>query len=201
MEDFYKILGISSDATSEEIKKAFRGLAKKHHPDVGGSVEEFEAIERAREVLLDVVLRAAYDRGEDIDSIETPKEEAANNLCHIFDLVVGSPTFMADHSKLMALIRAEINEKTLSMHDDIEKCEMDIRKFNSLNRRIKNCDILKAYTSFKIVSMEGRIEEIKAKISIQEIMLNMLETAQYESVLDYEEVEYEQEASKESQEV
>lgn len=35
-EDYYKLLGISVDATSQEIKEAYRKLQKKHHPDIAG---------------------------------------------------------------------------------------------------------------------------------------------------------------------
>ena len=34
--DYYKTLGVSKDATADEIKKAFRKLAREHHPDAGG---------------------------------------------------------------------------------------------------------------------------------------------------------------------
>ena len=40
-EGFYKILGVQKDATSDEIKKAFRKLALKNHPDRGGDKEKF----------------------------------------------------------------------------------------------------------------------------------------------------------------
>ena len=43
----YEILGISSSATVEEAKKAYRMLCRKHHPDAGGSQEKFEEISKA----------------------------------------------------------------------------------------------------------------------------------------------------------
>ncbi len=58
----YEILGVSQDATDEQIKKAFRSLAVKHHPDAGGSEEEFKQISQAYEVLSDPKKRAEYDQ-------------------------------------------------------------------------------------------------------------------------------------------
>mmetsp|Transcript_17663 Transcript_17663/g.15043 ORF Transcript_17663/g.15043 Transcript_17663/m.15043 type:complete len:91 (-) Transcript_17663:226-498(-) len=59
---FYDILGVSKDATSSEIKKAFRKLAIKHHPDKGGDADKFKEITRAYEVLSDDEKRQRYDR-------------------------------------------------------------------------------------------------------------------------------------------
>lgn len=62
MEDYYKILGVSENASQEEIKKAFRELAKKYHPDKGGDPEMFKKIVEAYRVLSDPKLRAEYDQ-------------------------------------------------------------------------------------------------------------------------------------------
>lgn len=61
--DFYETLGVSRSATQEEIKKAYRRLAHKHHPDKGGGDEEkFKEINSAYEVLRDAKKRAQYDQ-------------------------------------------------------------------------------------------------------------------------------------------
>ncbi len=63
--DYYEVLGVSRDATPEVVKKAFRRLAMKHHPDRNKSQdasERFKAINEAYEVLSDPERRAMYDR-------------------------------------------------------------------------------------------------------------------------------------------
>ena len=63
--DFYKTLGISRDATTKEIKKAYRSMSLQYHPDKNkeeGAAEKFAEIARAYEVLSDEEKRQIYDR-------------------------------------------------------------------------------------------------------------------------------------------
>jgi molecular chaperone DnaJ len=61
--DYYEILGVSKDASADEIKKAFRRLAVKYHPDKeGGDETKFKEINEAYEVLKDSSKRQRYDQ-------------------------------------------------------------------------------------------------------------------------------------------
>lgn len=62
MPDFYAVLGIDKTATDREVKKAFRKLALKHHPDKGGNPERFKEIGEAFACLSDPAKRREYDR-------------------------------------------------------------------------------------------------------------------------------------------
>ena len=59
----YERLALRKDCTAAEIKKAYRGLAKRHHPDKGGDSDKFRDIQEAYNVLSDENKRAHYDRG------------------------------------------------------------------------------------------------------------------------------------------
>ena len=65
--DYYGILGVSKDADADEIKRSYRKLARKHHPDVNpgdpAAEERFKEIAEAYHVVGDAERRAAYDRG------------------------------------------------------------------------------------------------------------------------------------------
>lgn len=76
MRDPYTVLGVSKSATADEIKKAYRRLAKKHHPDQNKSdpkaKEKFAEANQAYEIVGDAEKRAKFDRGE-IDGEGKPR--------------------------------------------------------------------------------------------------------------------------------
>ena len=72
--DFYKILGVERKADEKEIKKAYRRLARQHHPDINpndaGAEAKFKEINEAFQVLSDKEKRALYDQfGDDFDKV------------------------------------------------------------------------------------------------------------------------------------
>lgn len=63
MQNPYKTLGVSKDASHKDIKTAFFKLAKEHHPDKGGNPEEFKRINEAYDILKDPQKRQQFDLG------------------------------------------------------------------------------------------------------------------------------------------
>ena len=64
-DDYYSVLGVDRDATPEEVKRAYRQMARKYHPDVStepDAEEKFKEVNAAYEVLSDPEKRAMYDR-------------------------------------------------------------------------------------------------------------------------------------------
>src|SRR3954452_11492004 len=79
--DYYEILGVKKSASVEDIRKAFRKLARKYHPDVNpgdkAAEEKFKALSEANEVLSDPTKRKIYDQlGFYSDNIDPAAAEA-----------------------------------------------------------------------------------------------------------------------------
>src|SRR6201999_452320 len=73
--DYYKVLGINKNASADEIKTAYRKLARKHHPDLNPNDKEankkFQQLNEANEVLSDPEKRKKYDQyGKDWQQAE-----------------------------------------------------------------------------------------------------------------------------------
>jgi len=78
-DELYKVLGVRKDASQADIKKAYRALAKKHHPDLNpgdkASEDTFRNIQTAYKVLSEKEVRRRYDAGEiDAEGKETPRQ-------------------------------------------------------------------------------------------------------------------------------
>lgn len=79
MENPYNILGVAPNATTEEIKKAYRSLAMRHHPDRSAHSDaetRFNAIKQAYELLSDPKKRAEYNQSLSNRIIVEPENEA-----------------------------------------------------------------------------------------------------------------------------
>jgi len=84
LENPYNILGVSPTATSDEIKKAYRALAMRHHPDRNtqpGAENRFNAINAAYELLSDPKRRAEYNQSIN-NRIIIDADEEASSLWH-----------------------------------------------------------------------------------------------------------------------
>lgn len=60
--NYYRILSVSKDCTSKDIKKSYRELSKTHHPEMGGDIDTFNVILEAYEVLIDDEKKSSYDK-------------------------------------------------------------------------------------------------------------------------------------------
>ena len=79
LDDPYKVLGVPRDATADDIRRAYRKLAKQHHPDLNpgnkAAEDTFKTVSHANELLSDPEKRARFDRGEiDADGQERARQ-------------------------------------------------------------------------------------------------------------------------------
>lgn len=129
----FEILGVSSDATPDEIKNAYRRKALQTHPDKGGKPGEFEAIARAYRMVLNAVNNSGFDGSFDRDDDEVPLKSAAHwdselkehrNL--VREMYQNSGEDIADHlqRQIFALERLGLVHKEAGSSNRNEKNEL-----------------------------------------------------------------------------
>jgi molecular chaperone DnaJ len=90
MENLYNILGVAPTATTDEIKKAYRSLAMRFHPDRNAHPEaknRFNAIQKAYDLLSDAKKRSEYNQSLNNRIILDPEAEARSLWSSLFDRI------------------------------------------------------------------------------------------------------------------
>lgn len=126
--ELYKILEIDQKASQEDIKKAYKKLAMKHHPDKGGDAEKFKKISEAYEVLSDENKRNMYDRGMD------PNNQGMNINPDIFSQMFGGFNMFGQN------VRRKDNPVYYELKITLEKlCNNHVQKLQMQRKRICSC--------------------------------------------------------------
>lgn len=150
--DYYKVLDISQDASEQDVKKAFRIMAKKYHPDTGGDgahqQEQFRLCREAYAVLTDPVRREKYDeerwlagmskRVEEKDAI-TPMwilEESLRLNNHMSSVDIYRMSHLALHDYIMNLLDDD-NLQLLQDNHEKEVNKSIIRTLLQATRSLK----------------------------------------------------------------
>jgi len=138
-EDLYSQLGISRGASNDEIKQAYRGLAKKSHPDHSGAQDEFIKINKTYIVLSNPEKRNKYDRDGTVDDESVNNQQAqileiiAQTLKEALQIVVieGKEIDILDHLKKniqTRILNCQLHVKQGKSH--VKKLEKVISKFS-----------------------------------------------------------------------
>ena len=112
MKNYYQVLNVEENSDAQEIKKAYKQLAKKHHPDVaeeGASCEQFLVIHQAYQVLSDPQARKQYDA--ELRQARQPRREvvrARRSEPSLFDWLFEHQVLQVGFSPQHHILRAEI---------------------------------------------------------------------------------------------
>lgn len=164
MKNLYDVLAIAKDATAEQIKKAYRKLAMKHHPDKGGDELQFKELSKAYSVLSDEAKRKRYDETGQVEEERDPFNEIlASFVSDLQDNVDNLNADIIDIAKKK--IKKEIKEINLARI----QTENKIKYLNFFLKRIKKdteSNVFNLVTQNKIEQLKSKLEAITKSMDI-----------------------------------
>lgn len=135
----YDELGVSTGATNEEIKRAYRERSKETHPDHGGNPEQFKQVAVAYKVLADPDKRKRYDSGESVDKLRgterTEDQEALEVLAMTLAATIDKVDI--DRDDIIANMRERMRNAINGVSLEIGQAKSAQARWQNFLRRLK----------------------------------------------------------------
>jgi DnaJ domain len=186
-DDFYARLGVSREATPEQVKRAYRRAAKHAHPDAeGGSAERWAALAEAYDILSDPRRRRIYDETGSAEARE-PDNHAAAIMMRIavcLDQIAaqasGRPWTAIDW---VGSLRNTLNAEISQIRQGIPQMHDLARKWESVAQRCRAAadkpNVVAAIAAGKARECGLRIEQAKGDIEQRQAALKLIEGARF----------------------
>lgn len=177
----YDILGITKDATEEEIKQAFRRRAQQTHPDKeGGSEETFKQVKEAYEVLSNPARRSNYDSTGSTKEGPTVEQEAEGVLASVFEQFLGSGM---DVNPLNSL-REEMDKVRSDQQRNVTKTEKTLKRTTAMagkfKRKTAGANLFQRVLERRKQSCQDSIDAAKRNIAVCTKVLELLDQYEFE---------------------
>lgn len=180
--DPYEVLGVSRDATPEQIKAAYRSKVKSVHPDAGGTPEAFQTIGIAHGILSDAGRRRRYDETGSVDDPVDRTRATALQMIHNAMAAVTADEG-AIYRDLVAEMRSAINGQLQALQGRAAVIKQGIAKGEKLRRRFKaktGPDFIGQMIEAQIENANREVEQVAGNIAIARVALEILDDAVFE---------------------
>lgn len=202
--NFYIILGVSGDASKEEIKKAYYGLSKKFHPDniETGDEEKFKKISIAYSILYNDEKRKLYDLGQ-WDKLEPENEielsDAESNVIALFQNSINKLAFgimgVRSLDTVVNDVRDSLSKEINNYEDDLVSINKLIISFNGLLSKVRfesqntKHNLYKMAIAQVISLKEEEIIEIKDQLALAKEMYGIVQDFYFQDSEKYKNFE------------
>lgn len=179
-DDLYGMLEVQTDATVEEIRKAYKKLAGIYHPDKKtGNEELFKAIKQAYDILIDPVKRSNYNatgiyKGNDLEKVEAARGAVENRIAGIIDFALDQ----IENIDIVETLKQDIVKNIKVCDREIKQLNKKIDKLNKNKKRAKGI-ILNVFNK-KIKAKEEEKEDTMVNKELFEISSKIIKTCVYE---------------------
>ena len=158
----YRVLHISKKASKTEIKKAYRELAKKYHPDKGleKNATLFNQITQAYKILSDDKKRAYYDKTGDID--DSPKFTIYQQIAKEFQIIIDSSADIQEIN-IIDELKNKIKQRLEGSNQHINNLTKTIETRKALKDRILRIDEIES-NNILYKTLDGNINKLNSDI-------------------------------------
>ena len=175
----YDILGVSPDATSEEIKKAGRDRQKETHPDAGGDHDSFVAVNKAVTILLSPEHRAHYDQTGDDEPKSAENAVQADAMSYLNGIVIqlvegdvadAGQDVIAVMKDIAHAARNDVVQQIANLEKTAKKHERNLKRFRRTDNK----------PNFLKVALETRLASVRKGV----LDLQKKELDKYDKAID-----------------
>lgn len=165
--NLYEILGVEKEATSDEIKKAYRTICKENHPDLKkGDEKIFIAATRAYEVLMDPEKRKKYDETGDTPDEQSVFEEARSQLTGLYQHVITTVQNLT-YRNIVAEMKKILAEKKRGAERELQELETEKERLDKIKIRITGPDNIFERTAQALIDMVmKKIRAVKRMLDV-----------------------------------
>lgn len=167
MSDMYETLGVPRDATSADIKKAYRRQAQRHHPDKGGSEEKFIPVQIAYDVLMDPLKRQHYDKTGEVPEPNNEEVQILSRLAQLFSTILDQPTIPGDTVlRAASMVADSIRTVETNVADAIARVEALERRRNKIVNVHNTIDIYANIVNERITQGHQTIAQMQSELTV-----------------------------------
>lgn len=189
--NLYCVLGVDKSADKRTIKSAYRKMAKKNHPDVGGTHDKFALIKKAHDILIDDERRTKYDSTGD-ESEKSPDNTLGNIInCTAFHFNAvlqecsqsgTSPLVVDMVQKIKTKMNSAITENQNNLRITKTVLDFDKKMVGRFKKKSKSEDnVFESIISNRITALQMNIAQTENTIKTHEQALEMIKGFSYKS--------------------
>ncbi|MFW9872692.1 MAG: DnaJ domain-containing protein [Candidatus Thorarchaeota archaeon] len=183
--NYYVILGVDKYASKEEIRKAYKKIAKKHHPDKnnGKESEEFINAKKAYDILSDDAKRIEYDANGKIEEVKNEATQVLDLIIETFDFVFNELYKFYERDKkerdIIEYCKEWLKDAIIKHEQEIEEFKRKLEYIEKIERSVVNDNKNKTKTmefvfNHKKQSLNFAIYDTKNKIEITKKAYNVI---------------------------
>lgn len=178
--DPYKILDVEKDASIDNIKKSFKQKSKVMHPDTGGSIDQFNTLKKAYDILIDASKREIWDEyriADDFNIEDEAKTVAIQIVLPVLDTFSDNCNL---DEEIKSIISNCIKELTDKVQDLVQKRERLENRLKTIYKKPQD-DFISCELEKMITMKDTEIRQHKLNLKIHNCAFELLKEYQFDT--------------------